>query len=118
MASNRGKMPREERAKQFSPFSALKGLEDALKEKERIVVDKICLSEESTEALSFKLNQVKRGMFVHVVYYSEGEYVSIEGKVANFDTVFKVLTVVKTEISVSDIYDISGEEIKEYDMPF
>lgn len=31
----RAKMPREERAKQFMPFAALKGFEQALREKER-----------------------------------------------------------------------------------
>ena len=118
MASNRGKMPRADRAKQFSPFAALKGLDEALKEKERIVVDKISLSEESGEALSYKLNQVKRGKLITVVHYSDGEYVSTEGRVTNFDTVFKKLTVVKTEIAFADIYDISGEGIEAYDMPF
>ena len=118
MASSRGKMPRAERAKQFSRFAALKGLEEALKEKERVVVDRIELSEETGEALSYKLNQVERGMTVTVIYYSDGEYVSVEGRVTGVDTVFKVLTVVKTQIPFSDIYDIRGEQIEEYDMPF
>ncbi len=32
----RGKMPREERAKQFMPFAALKGYEEALRETEKV----------------------------------------------------------------------------------
>ena len=36
----RAKMSREDRAKQFMPFAALRGYEDALRAKERIVVDK------------------------------------------------------------------------------
>ncbi len=35
--SERPKMSREERAKQFMPFAALKGYEEALREKEREV---------------------------------------------------------------------------------
>ena len=36
----RMKMPASDRAKQFMPFSALKGLDEALREKERIIVEK------------------------------------------------------------------------------
>ena len=36
------KMPIEERAKQFMPFSALKGLEEALASKEKIIVPGLC----------------------------------------------------------------------------
>ena len=32
---HRGKMPREERAKQFMPFAALKGYEEALRRMEK-----------------------------------------------------------------------------------
>jgi len=36
----RSKMSREERAKQFMPFAALKGYEEALREKEREVAER------------------------------------------------------------------------------
>lgn len=36
----RPKMSREERAKQFMPFAALKGYEEALREKEREVAER------------------------------------------------------------------------------
>ena len=35
------KMPRQDRAKQFMPFAALKGLPEAIAKKERIIVQKI-----------------------------------------------------------------------------
>ena len=47
----RAKMDRAERAKQFMPFAALKGYEEALREKEKIVVPRIELSEEMKEEL-------------------------------------------------------------------
>ena len=43
------KMPIEDRAKQFMPFAALKGLPDALAAKEKITVPKTELPEEMTE---------------------------------------------------------------------
>lgn len=56
----RAKMSREERAKQFIPFAALKGYEDALREKEKVVVEKIELSEERKAELDAKLHQVRK----------------------------------------------------------
>lgn len=38
--TQRVKMSREERAKQFMPFAALKGYEEALREKERRVAER------------------------------------------------------------------------------
>ena len=37
----RTKMDRAQRAKQFAPFAALKGFEEALREKERIIIPKV-----------------------------------------------------------------------------
>ena len=45
------KMNREERAKQFMPFAALKGYPEALRKKEKVVVPKKELSEEYQEEL-------------------------------------------------------------------
>ena len=42
----RVKMDRAQLAKQFAPFAALKGFEEALREKERIIVPKVELYEE------------------------------------------------------------------------
>ena len=49
------KMPIEERAKQFMPFSALKGLEEALASKEKIIVPKKELTQDYAEELNLKL---------------------------------------------------------------
>ena len=42
-------MPRADRASQFMPFAALKGFEEALREKEHIEVEKILLTDEALE---------------------------------------------------------------------
>ncbi len=103
----RMKMPVSERAKQFMPFSALKGLDEALREKERILVEKAELSEESSANIADALNQIERGTYVQVVYFSHGEYVSTEGIVTEFDKVLKKMKVVKTEIKFDDIYRLN-----------
>lgn len=59
---NRGKMERSERAKQFMPFAALKGFEELLAEKEKMIVQKIELSEERKAELDDKMRSIKRMM--------------------------------------------------------
>ena len=58
-------MNRQERAKQFMPFDALKGLKEALKAKEEKLtrVAKRELSEEQQEILSEVITQLEKGMF-------------------------------------------------------
>lgn len=102
----RMKMSAADRAKQFMPFSALKGLDEALHEKERIVVEKAELSEESAENIANTLKIIEKGTYVSVVYYSDGEYVSAEGIVTELDKTFRKMTVVKKEICFDDIYKI------------
>lgn len=52
-------MSREERAKQFFPFAALKGYPAALRRKEKIVVPKVEFSEDYQERLDGKLRQIR-----------------------------------------------------------
>lgn len=100
------KMSREERAKQFMPFSALKGLDEALIEKEKIVVPKIELSEDSAVELDRKMHTLERGKMATVVYYHKDEYLKLTGVVAKIDEDSRILQIVNTKISFEDIYDI------------
>ena len=100
------KMSREERAKQFMPFSALRGYGLALREKERIVVPKKELSEDYQEELDFKLRQVKKNDMISVIYFQKGEYLKLTGMVSKVDASARVLKIVNTKIDFDDIYDI------------
>lgn len=104
-------MSREDRAKQFMPFAALKGYPDALRKKEKIVVPKAELSEEYKENLDKKLRQVRKNDIVTVIYYCSGEYLKVTGMVSRLDQTARVIKIVNTKINLDDIYDISGERI-------
>lgn len=97
---------RADRAKIFLPFDALKGFREALKEKEKIVVSKIELTEEETDRLSRLLLQIKKRMMVKVVYFKSGEYLELTGLVSNNDFVYKKITIIETIIKYIDIYKI------------
>ena len=102
-------MGMENRAKQFVPFAAVKGFEEALRRKEKIVVEKIDLSEERKEELDFKLHQINKNDIIKVVYFYKDEYIKIEGMVSRLDIDARVLKVVNTRIPFEDIYDLNVE---------
>ena len=102
----RAKMTRQDRAKQFMPFAALKGYEDALRLREKIVVEQMELSEERKEELDRVLRQVKKLDMVEVVYYNGEEYLKVQGLVSRLDVDARILTVVNTKIPFDMLYDI------------
>ena len=100
------KMSREERAKQFMPFAALKEFPEALRKKERIVVQKAELSEEYQAELDRKLRQVQKYDIITVVYFCQNEYLRRTGMVSRIDETARVLKIVNTKIPFEDLYDI------------
>lgn len=106
--ANRPKMSREDRAKQFMPFAALKGYPEALRKKEKIVVPRAEVSEEYAEVLDRKLRKVKKNDMITVIYFHDGEYLKKTGMVSRIDETARILKVVNTKIGFDDIYDIEG----------
>ena len=101
------KMPIADRAKQFVPFAALKGLPEALSAKERITVDKIELSPEMAEDLDRRMHLLQKGNIATVVYFHKNEYIKITGMVARIDTTCRLLQIVNTKINFEDIYEVT-----------
>lgn len=97
------------RAAQFLPFDALKGLLEELQNRieRRSRVDKIELSDESKDAISNVLCRVKKGTEIRVKYYKNGHYLIVEGMVTKISQVYHWLKVVDTLIYFDDIYEIS-----------
>ena len=104
--ANRPKMSREDRAKQFMPFAALKGYPEALRKKEKIVIPRAEVSEEYAEVLDRKLREVNKKDIITVIYFHNGEYLKKTGMVARIDETARVLKIVNTKIGFDDIYDI------------
>lgn len=103
-----------DRARQFLPFDALKGFKEAIKGRQKIKVEKPVLSEEMAIELSYKLNQVKKGMIVKIVHYDNEEYIETFGMVSEFSEVFNYLKIVKKKILFENILDIQSDEIIEF----
>lgn len=105
-SDKRPKMTISNRAKQFAPFDALKGFREALKEKEKIKIDKKELSEERAKEINELLKNVKEGMLTTIVYYLDGEYIQLTGIVLKIEKQKRCLQIEETVICFDDIYDI------------
>ncbi len=105
----KSKLTREERAKQFAPFAALKGFGDSIRWQEKVCVDKKELSEESLEELDNKFRKINKNDIITVVYYNKGEYLRVTGMVARIDVTARVIQIINTKIKFEDIYDIEDQ---------
>ncbi len=106
-------MPQADRAKQFMPFDGVKGLQEALREKERVVVnvDKRELSPDYEAELDLKMQQVRLGCMVKVVYFHENAYLEKVGMISRIDVDSRILNVVNETISFDDIFDVEVLEV-------
>jgi hypothetical protein len=96
---------RSERAKIFAPFSPLKGLDEAYRAKERVVIPKAELLCDRIEEINIKLQSLREGSFIKVTYYSAGGYKTKMGRIKSI-LPNKNMLVMDTDIKFSDIYDI------------
>lgn len=103
-------MPISERAKQFLPFAAVKGLTEALAKKEKVPVPKVEMSEELATELNEKIHRIKKGMTVTVTYFYYDEYIQLSGIVVHLDDIFRTLRIGGTKIEFDDILDVDWRE--------
>ena len=95
-----------ERAKQFLPFDALKGLREALREKEKIIVIPFTLSEDMENEINQTLINLKISDIVEVTHFSNHEYIVTTGIVSKKKNDY--FTIVKQDIYYKDILKIKN----------
>ena len=101
-------MNRQERAKQFMPFDALKGLKEALQAKEEKLtrVAKRELTEEQEENLSEIISQLEKGMLVKATFYYKGHYVDITDRLTEKNIPLRYIGIGKSKLFFSDLYEV------------
>jgi len=117
-----------DRAAQFSPFAALTGHGEAIRETARLTQSRIVLSEDSREILDEKLNLlagwVRKRLHpaISVTYFqpdekkSGGEYVSVEGTVRKIKEYEKILVLEDgREVPMEEISEIAGDAFREWE---
>lgn len=95
ISKNHPRMSREQRAAQFSPFSALSGYEESITEAVRLTSQMIELSEEERENINRQLQYIKANMKMHpavtITYFEQdllkegGSYRQITQKVKKIE---------------------------------
>ena len=100
-------MSANDRARQFLPFDALKGLREALrlKEYEHERIAKRDIDEDRIKKISNILASIVKGDYVVVTYYSDGHYLKCEGPV-KVDYNKYLLKINEKIVRFDDIYDI------------
>ena len=99
-------MTRAERAKIFAPFDAMKGLQEALRDREErhLRVERHEISEEEIEHNSRVLAKLARGMKVEISCYCAFHDVVKRGRVTDIDVTFHKLKLDGEQIYYDDIY--------------
>lgn len=105
-------MPKDlkQRALIFQSFDALKGFREILRETERVIVPRKVLSEDDLDMLDRKIKMIKNGMIIKIIYYNNGQYIQLEGKVSKINLNTKFLQIVKTKINLKDVVDIKSDD--------
>ena len=102
-------MTREQRAKQFMPFDAMKGLQEALRDREErhTRVERHDISEEDQEENSIVLSKLINGMIVEINYYCHFHDVVRSGTVTGISYAYRFLKMDEEKIFFDDIYKIT-----------
>jgi len=119
-SASRPHMSVYDRAAQFSPFAALTGYDDAVKETARQTDSKVDLDEYSKSALNERLNMIQESLddqpHIAITYFvadkkkSGGAYTTVEGVVKKIEEYERtVLMQSGTKIPIEDIIEIDGD---------
>ena len=121
---SRPRMPRQNRAKLFAPYQALKGFSETAHAKDTVYVRRLELSEYAQERIDRKLRRLRRWDTVTVTWFrlkpggkdpDTGRYITATGTVEHIDPVFRVLLLGGQRIPMEDIADLRGERLDEWD---
>ena len=111
------RMSKSQRAAQFSPFSALTGYDEMVKETERLTKDKIIMSDDEKNVINEKLNYLIQNKmldsYISITYFVKdlkkdgGKYYKYNGKIKKIDNMNKKITLNTLEkVSIDDIINI------------
>ena len=120
VSKTRPKMSMLDRAAQFSPFAALTGYDDAIKETGRLTDEKIEMDEDRKAALDMKqaylIEMIDEQPEISITYFlpdakkSGGAYVTVTGNLKRFDEYERLLILTDgKKIPMDDIADIESD---------
>ena len=126
--SRHPKMSVENRAKLFTPFSALRGfdIEILTTERDRLLVPQVTLDSDQEEEIYRILNNLRRGDWVTVSYFvpvksvdcqAIGEYAMVSSEVKRVDDVEQLLMLEDTSVPFGNIHALAAQGAEGVDAP-
>ncbi|WP_019229960.1 UV-damage repair protein [Sedimentibacter sp. B4] len=120
VSATRPHMSAIDRAAQFSPFAALTGYGDAIKETARLTGERVELDEYMKDVLSIRLqiiaDQLKEHPKIAITYFQPdekkngGAYVTVSGRAKKIDEYERVVVMTDgTRVSIDEIASIDGQ---------
>lgn len=120
VSKTRPQMSMLDRTAQFSPFAALTGYDDAIKETGRLTDEKIEMDEDRKAALDMKqaylIEMIDEQPEISITYFlpdakkSGGAYVTVTGNLKRFDEYERLLILTDgKKIPMDDIADIESD---------
>ena len=120
VSKTRPQMSMLDRAAQFSPFAALTGYDDAIKETGRLTDEKIEMDEDRKAALdmqqAYLIEMIDEQPEISITYFlpdtkkSGGAYVTVTGNLKRFDEYERLLILTDgKKIPMDDIADIESD---------
>lgn len=109
--SIRTPMPVRMRAKQFMMYDVLKGLKEAIAEKEQSTQYRRELTEDAISNLNKALLDLRNNDFVELTYFGEDskKYIQVRGRVNSVDTISQLIRVGQVTLGFKQIYSIQIE---------
>lgn len=125
VSKKRPNMPIKDRAAQFSPFAALTGHDEAVKETARVTEKRIDLDQYMKEELNRKLQilmeKIKENPKIKITYFEAdenkegGTYITTTGMAKSIDEYRKIIFMTDdTIIHIDEIIKIEGEIFTTY----
>lgn len=96
------------RASMFIPYKSLKGFDDYILDKEKVIIEDKLLFEDTLVELEYKIKEIKKGDIITIVY-KDHDYIELTGKVSNINLKTKTLQIVKKIINISNIIKIDED---------
>ena len=101
-----GHMPLNQRAKIFTPFAALKGFEDLIKEQENTYDEMPELSDDQYEDLNYAVNSLRIGDCITVKYFRDYHLKTIFGPVSKLSKEKKTICVKGNTLDFNELIEI------------
>ena len=102
-----GHMPLNQRAKIFTPFAALKGFENLIREEENTYDEMPELSDDQYEDLNFAINCIRIGDYVSLKYYHDYHIRTIYGPVSKLSKQKRIICIKEKTIDFDELIEIT-----------